>query len=85
MVKVVLDTKHFFYITSQLSNEREDLVQYFKGVKQVNKIIIELDEYIAGEVRDWAGERLQKVGFDKNYNLTKDGEILENLIDLLYF
>lgn len=33
---------------------------------------------------DLFGEQLQIQGFDKNYNLTKEGAILENLIDLFY-
>ena len=29
-------------------------------------------------------ERLQRHGFDKNYKLTKEGKVLEDLIDKLY-
>ncbi len=36
------------------------------------------------ELRDWASNKLQVVGFDMNYSLTEEGKILESLIDKLY-
>ena len=84
MIKVKLYTKQFEYIVSELSIERKDLTPYFKGSRKGDKITIELDEDTADEIRDWAGEKLQKVGFDKDYNLTAEGKILEELTDLLY-
>lgn len=83
-MEIKLNIKQFDYVNSQLSNERKDLGKYFMGSKQNGKVIIELEEDVADEIRDWAGEKLQKVGFDKEYNLTKEGEILEELVDLLY-
>lgn len=35
------------------------------------------------EIRDICIERQQIIGFDENYRLTKDGKILQALIDLL--
>lgn len=45
-------------------------------------LLINIDEETADEIRDWAAKELQRVGFDKQYNLTKEGKILEALIDL---
>ena len=57
-------------------------------LKQVDKknqfVIIEIDEYTADKIRDWAGEELQKKGFDFNYELTREGKLLEDLIDVFY-
>ena len=47
-------------------------------------LIINIEEDLADKIRDLAGEKLQIVGFDKDYNLTKEGEILERLIDKFY-
>ena len=38
----------------------------------------------ADEIRDLCSEMLQVVGFDEQYALTKQGEILEELIDIFY-
>ncbi len=38
----------------------------------------------ADDLRDICGEQLQIVGFDKEYNLTNEGRILESLIDKFF-
>lgn len=48
------------------------------------KTYIEISDDNADDLRDQLGEQLQKAGFDLNYNLTKEGVILESLIDLLF-
>lgn len=45
---------------------------------------INIENSFADEVRDWALEEQQKIGFDENYELTKEGKILENIINKLY-
>lgn len=44
----------------------------------------EIDEDHADELRDLCTELLDEIGFDENYNPTKDGEKLEELIDKLF-
>jgi hypothetical protein len=45
-----------------------------------NKILTaEADE--ADEIREWALEKLPRVGFDHNYSLNKEGKILEEIIN----
>lgn len=39
---------------------------------------------MADEIRDWASDELQRKGFDINYELTPEGKMLEELIDLFY-
>src|ERR1700744_5867251 len=45
-------------------------------------ILLDVDDQMLDKIRDWAGERLQQVGFDSKYNLTEEGQLLEDLIDL---
>ena len=56
----------------------------FKDEESTKNYSIELLEEEADRVRDLCGECLQHIGFDKNYDLTEEGEILESLIDKLY-
>ena len=46
--------------------------------------IIEVSAPEADEIRDLAGELLQKQGFDENYSPTKVGRIAESIIDKFY-
>lgn len=46
--------------------------------------LVELNDDLINEIRDWAGERQQIIGFNEDYELTQDGKILESLIDKLY-
>jgi uncharacterized protein YfkK (UPF0435 family) len=43
---------------------------------------VSIDDYDL--LRDLCGERLQIYGFDENYNPTKEGLILEDLVDKLF-
>lgn len=72
------------YLLKNLSSERPDLMQLIKRQEEGSQIIIELNEDIAYKIRDWAGEKLQKEGFDIDYNLTQHGKYLEDIIDILY-
>jgi hypothetical protein len=45
---------------------------------------VDIDDDIVDEIRDMCSGRLQLIGFDENYGLTRDGEILEELVDLFY-
>lgn len=80
-MKVKLNIEQFNFLQEHLANERANLFKFFKNN---DGLVFEMDEDIACEVRDWAGEKLQKEGFDINYELNKTGAILEQLEDLLY-
>lgn len=45
---------------------------------------LDLADSIADDMRNTVGEKLTIIGFDKNYELTNEGKILEELIDILY-
>jgi hypothetical protein len=49
-----------------------------------NNVILEISDLMADDIRDWAAEKLQICGFDIDYNITKEGVVLESIIDKLY-
>jgi hypothetical protein len=55
------------------------------GCDQDDKSVsLNVENQVADEIREWAIERQQKLGFDIDYKLTFEGQILEELIDLFY-
>ena len=78
---VKLNDKQYDFLKEHLSVDRPELLKFFDNK---SNLIFVIDEDIANDVRDWAGEKLQKEGFDINYNLNKKGIILEQLEDLFY-
>lgn len=51
--------------------------------KSVN-YALEISENEADEIRNLCGEQLQVKGFDENYVPTKEGRLLESLIDKFF-
>ena len=45
---------------------------------------ISIDEKEADDIREWALNELEFRGFDENYELNKNGQILERLVDLFF-
>lgn len=45
-------------------------------------LIIQLDESMAEEIREWALDKQPIVGFDEMYELTKEGMLLDEIVDL---
>jgi len=78
---IKLDTKQYNFLKDTLGKDRAELFVYLSNG---NGITLEVKDEIAIEIRDWVGEKLQKVGFDENYELNENGKILEQLEDLLY-
>ena len=82
---IKLNKNQFDFLSYSLAEKHEPLRLRLKQVSKENQfIIMKVDEGTADEIRDWAGDELQKKGFDINYDLTSDGKILEELIDLFY-
>lgn len=78
---IKLNQDQFNYLNSHLSEDQR-MSWLVKPVGQ--SIVIEVDEDRADQIRDWAGEELQRKGFDLNYRLTPEGKLLYELIDLFY-
>jgi hypothetical protein len=82
---VKLKKNQFDYLSYNLAKEQELLILKLKKIKEENQsVTVVIDEENAEKICDWASEKLQKIGFDINYELTPDGEILENIIDLFF-
>ncbi|CDR35010.1 hypothetical protein [Criblamydia sequanensis] len=62
------------------------LITVIKSSNKINKEkhLLNISEDDADQLRDLFGEQLQLYGFDLNYKLTNEGEMLENLIDLFF-
>lgn len=83
-MKVKLNKIQFDYLDYNLSQSRKALRLKLQVEKKGQFIFIEVDENTADEINDWAEVELQKRGFDINYDLTKEGKILEKSIDAFY-
>ena len=82
-MQVKLIAAEFDLIKSERFMEKIDSISQ-KMSKKGEKYYISLSPHIANEVREWALEKLQQIGFDINYNLTTEGKLLESLIDKFY-
>lgn len=87
------DEKHEFQISgaelaylSELASERQWVSELFKKCDSANgnKFIVWADRVEAERLRDYLTEQLAVVGFDENYSLTQQGQMLEDLIDRFY-
>lgn len=82
---VKLTTKQFDYLIYSFAEEQDALrFKLMQNRKDNQLVVMEVDEDVADEIRDWASNELQKKGFDIDYELTDEGEILEELIDIFY-
>ncbi|MEO6963930.1 MAG: hypothetical protein ABIY90_18320 [Puia sp.] len=83
-MKIQLNNNQFEYLKSNLLLDRKDFAEFFNNISHLDKHYIDIPDDKLDEIRDWAGERLQKSGFNIKYELTNDGKILEEIIDLFY-
>jgi len=69
---------------------KKEELEYLKStffsdsVDDLGNTYIDLSENYIDEIRDWASERQQMVGFDEDYNLNDEGKLLESIIDKLH-
>lgn len=83
-MKIIIDIPQFDYLSSNLKVEDAKLYQKMKVIHEKLFVTIQITEDDADEFNEWLNEKLQKVGFDKNYKLTKEGKLIESLIDIFY-
>lgn len=82
---IKLSKNQFDYLNYCLSEGHEVLISKLKFIKKENSFVfIDIDEAVATDIRDWAMNKQVQAGFDINYELTPEGKILEELIDLFY-
>lgn len=73
------------YLLNQILVDKKEVMEKIKISKlNENHYSICVDASLADEIRDLCSDKLQLFGFNENYELNKDGEILERLIDIFY-
>lgn len=75
--------KYFDYLSDAdfLSASERELIHAGKW-KSSHSITLQLPDALAEEFREKFTEQLAMAGFDEDYELTQEGELLEGLIDL---
>lgn len=52
--------------------------------RNTKSLSINVSEDQAEEIRDFCSDKMQEIGFDASYELTAEGKLLEELVDLFY-
>jgi hypothetical protein len=86
MRKIILNNEEFAYLSSQ-ANFKSNFIELVEKIEKINtlKYVLITSDNNTDLLRDQFGEQLQLFGFDEKYELTKEGEILETLIDKFFF
>ncbi len=84
MMNVVLSDSEYLYLLDS-TFLTEDLRNSVVCAQQVNdSYIITISEDQSDQLRDILGEQLQLIGFDKDYNLTTEGKVIDSMIDKFF-
>ena len=81
---IKLNLEVFDYLVNKLLLNQKGIKHELKLNKYPHYIFIELNADTSYKIRELAMDRLQIVGFDIKYDLTEEGKILEDIIDLFY-
>lgn len=84
MKKIILTENECKYLMNDLLKNRQDLRNKIEASREKSSIIFIVDEDTANEIRELAGDEVG-LHFDKNYEPTKEGKMLEDFIDKFYF
>lgn len=83
--KITLDSEMAQFLREVVPAEDGILSRIpFNHVDSEGRLIIELDYHTIEALRTFLTEQLARVGFNKDYSLTEDGQTLEALIDTFY-
>ncbi|MGJ1013667.1 hypothetical protein ACR77X_07035, partial [Bacteroides salyersiae] len=80
-MRIRLNQNQMNYLYDNFIKGNTNLMLKLRIDKKENVYLIEVNDDIADQIRDWANLQLQRKGFDRHYKLTKEGEILDMLID----
>lgn len=79
MISLSQEDVQFMLSVLQLTTELKESL----AARGAGDVVVIQDD-VADELRDLCTERLDTHGFDQNYELNDEGEILESLVDKLY-
>lgn len=84
-MKIELDKREYNYLLKAdfLSDEILKALSKFQTTED-SKILLDLSEDIVDQIHEEFEDRLQYSGFDKNYELTEEGMIVEGLLDKFF-
>ena len=72
------------FLMKQLSEKKPHLSSALNNLVKDYKVTFEIDNIQADEIRDWIEEEIQRIGYDKEYELNKEGRVLQELSDKFY-
>lgn len=75
------------YLFNNLQKDNEDTFLQLKLNEKSDSgsfSLFKIEEDLAEIIRDWAINKQQVVGFDEEYELTSEGEILQEIINEFY-
>jgi len=83
-MRISLSETQHKYLLAYIPEHLKHLINksHETGANTVFDLDVEND--VADEIRDWALERQNKVGFEINYQLTSEGQLLQEFIDLFF-
>ena len=78
---IKLKLEEYNYLINNLLSNENDIKSKLKIEERGNKFLIKADDNTINKIQELSEDHLQIVGFDPDYKLTKEGKILENIID----
>lgn len=84
IIEIKLSKEEYEFLIKFLLKDHKNISEKI-AVKKVtdNSVFVLIDDDWADEIRELAGDEVA-LHFDKNYELTKTGRILESVIDKFY-
>lgn len=83
-MKITITKTQFEYLTKHLFSALPELAIRATVVPKGKMMEVTADGDTIDEIREWALEFMQEVGFDTSYEPTDEGKILESIIDAFY-
>jgi hypothetical protein len=86
LIRIALSKEDMLYLRNSdfLSENLKDIIDVASS-NASSESLLEISPAIAEDFRSLFTERLAKVGFDSRYKLTREGALLEKLIDKFFF
>jgi hypothetical protein len=82
-MKIKLNPAQFKFLISSLPEELEVVIPNLEISKGEEHVVINLESKVAETLRNWVIDELQRIGYDKMYQLNAEGFILQELKDSL--
>lgn len=74
----------FLFMLDNVINSNKKILDALTITKTSQHVSIIVNNKYADKIRDLAIEKQQIVGFDRNYELTEYGKMLDDIIDIFY-